>query len=101
MRDVNGVCYPHEYPKWRTVHAYYLQWSKTQDGSATSLLEQVLKKLVGEVRAAQDRKAQTSFCIIDAESVKNTDTAQQHVIGKDNTWKIERKNLNFIINRYQ
>ena len=62
---------PHKYPKWRTVHAYYLQWSKKQDDSATSLLEQVLKKLVGEVRTARDRKAQTSFCIIDAQSVKN------------------------------
>ena len=33
--------------------------------------------MVGEVRIKHGRKAATSFCIIDAQSVKNTDTAEE------------------------
>lgn len=33
--------------------------------------------MVGEVRTKHGRKEQTSFCIIDAQSVKNTDTAEE------------------------
>jgi hypothetical protein len=32
--------------------------------------------LVGEVRIKHGRNEQTSFCIVDAQSVKNTDTAE-------------------------
>ncbi len=34
------------------------------------------KKLVRKVRINNGRKEQTSFCIIDSQSVKNTDTAK-------------------------
>ena len=40
-----------------------------------SILEQVLKKSVGAARRSNGRKEQTSFCIADSQSVKNTDTA--------------------------
>jgi transposase len=33
--------------------------------------------LVGEVREKQERKSETSFLIVDAQSVKNTDTAEK------------------------
>lgn len=33
--------------------------------------------MVGEVRNGQGRKSKTSFCILDAQSVKNTDTAEE------------------------
>lgn len=33
--------------------------------------------MVGQVRSEQGRKEYTSFCIIDAQSVKNTDTAEE------------------------
>ena len=33
--------------------------------------------MVGAARCAQGRQEQTSFCIIDSQSVKNTDTAEQ------------------------
>lgn len=36
---------PEGFPKWRTVHEYYQQWSSKPDETATSLLEQVLKKI--------------------------------------------------------
>ena len=33
---------PEEFPKWRTVHAYFFIWSEPREGG--SLLEQALKK---------------------------------------------------------
>ena len=33
--------------------------------------------MVGEVRCGRGRKTKTSFCILDAQSVKNTDTAKE------------------------
>ncbi|OEY87184.1 hypothetical protein BIY23_00200 [Wolbachia pipientis] len=35
------------------------------------------RKIVGEVRRNNNRKEKTSFCIIDAQSVKNRDTAKE------------------------
>ena len=35
---------PSEFPKWRTVHSYFQQWSERADGASASLLEQALKK---------------------------------------------------------
>src|SRR5208283_5791788 len=34
-------------------------------------------KLVGDMRTQDDREVKTSFCIIDSQSVKNTDTAEE------------------------
>lgn len=42
-----------------------------------SALEQALKKSVGEAREKLGRNAMTSFLIADAQSVKNTDSAEQ------------------------
>jgi transposase len=36
---------PHEFPKWRTVHEYYRQWSRRPDDGSPSLLEGILKKI--------------------------------------------------------
>lgn len=36
---------PHEYPKGRTVHEYFLQWSYQATDQDESLLEQALKKM--------------------------------------------------------
>lgn len=41
-----------------------------------SLLEQAFKKLVEQERKRNGRRLLTSFCIVDAQSVKNTDTAR-------------------------
>jgi transposase len=35
---------PGDYPKWRTVHEYFAQWSRRADERTPSLLEQALKK---------------------------------------------------------
>jgi transposase len=34
---------PHEYPKWRSVYAYFEIWSEERDGE--SILDRVLKKI--------------------------------------------------------
>lgn len=66
---------PSDFPKWRTVHAYFQQWSEVREEDNTSILQEALKKQVGEARIKQGRNALTSFCILDAQSVKNTDAA--------------------------
>ena len=67
---------PSDYPKWRTVHKQFQNQNHKAEHEGPSCLEQALKKLVGEERTKQRRKEGTSFCIIDAQSVKNTDTAE-------------------------
>ncbi|WP_145971873.1 IS5 family transposase [Wolbachia endosymbiont of Cimex lectularius] len=67
---------PKGFPRWESVYYYFRVWSK-KNGEEPSLLELVLKKLVGEVRISNGRKEKTSFCIIDSQSVKNADTAEK------------------------
>jgi transposase len=67
---------PDRFPNWVTVYSYFAKWSATdQDGA--SALERALKKSVGEARERLGRNAMTSFLIVDAQSVKNTDSAEQ------------------------
>ena len=68
---------PADFPDWRTCYQYFRQWSERPDPEQDSILEQVLKKSVGAARPSNGRKEQTSFCIVDSQSVKNTDTAEQ------------------------
>ncbi|WP_353287599.1 IS5 family transposase [Wolbachia endosymbiont (group B) of Gerris lacustris] len=68
---------PKEFPKWRNCYDYFKRWSKKPNEDRESVLEIVLKKLVGEVRFNSGRNTKTSFCIIDAQSVKNTDIAEE------------------------
>ncbi len=35
---------PNDFPKWRTVHSYFQQWSEKPEDGGPSLLEQALKK---------------------------------------------------------
>nr|WP_157112264.1 IS5 family transposase [Pandoraea faecigallinarum] len=65
---------PSEFPKWQTVYAYFSKWSQP-DQHGVSVLEQALKNQVGAARTRQGRSASTTFLIVDAQSVKNTDTA--------------------------
>ncbi|AXM12589.1 IS5 family transposase [Xanthomonas oryzae pv. oryzae] len=68
---------PSDFPKWRTVHSYFAKWSEVDD-EGISLLERALKKSqVGAAREKQGRKACSTFLIVDAQSVKNSDTAGQ------------------------
>ena len=70
---------PKEFPKWRSCYEYFKKWSIKPSPAEDSILDKVLKELVGIVRIADNRAAKTSFVIIDAQSVKNTDTAKKRV----------------------
>src|SRR4029077_15865682 len=60
----------------RTCHYYFTIWSEKTNDSSESMLEKVLKKIVREIRQNNDRDEKSSFIIIDAQSVKNSDTAE-------------------------
>ena len=51
--------------------SYYQIWRQV-DENGISLLEKVYKKLVEKYRKQDGRKNETSLCIVDAQSVKNT-----------------------------
>jgi len=36
---------PHDYPKWRTVHEYFLIWSEKNPKTEKTTIEEVLKKI--------------------------------------------------------
>jgi transposase len=36
---------PNDFPKWRTVHKYFQEWSRKNKTGEPSILEQVLKKI--------------------------------------------------------
>ncbi len=67
---------PSDFPKWRTVHAYFAKWSEPDD-EGVSLLGGRSKNQVGAARERQGRNACSRFLIVDAQSVKNADTAGQ------------------------
>ncbi|PJJ98535.1 IS5/IS1182 family transposase [Lysobacteraceae bacterium NML03-0222] len=66
---------PSDFPKWRTVHSYFQIWSEVDDQGG-SLLERALKNQVGAARERQGRNACSAFLIVDAQSVKGSDTAR-------------------------
>ena len=61
--------------KWETVYFYFNIWAKKPEDNEDSIIEIVLKKLVGLVRIENSRNATTNFSMVAAQSVKNTDTA--------------------------
>lgn len=69
---------PSEYPDYRRVHYYFMLWQKHK------VFDKILKELTVKTRTQNKRTAKTSFGIIDAQSVKNTDTAGKkgHNAGK-------------------
>ena len=68
---------PADFPDWRTCYQYFRQWSERPGPGQDSILEQVLKTIGWRGPTKQWTEKQTSFCIVDSQSVKNTDTAEQ------------------------
>ena len=69
---------PHDFPNWNTVYYHFRKWKNHIDPeSKQPLLEVVLKKLISEDRRDDNREEETTMLIIDAQSVKNTDPAEQ------------------------
>ncbi|WP_235714536.1 MULTISPECIES: IS5 family transposase [Lactobacillaceae] len=69
---------PADFPNWQSVYYYYRVWSEEQIIDEPYILDKCLKKLSLPYGKKQSRSAKTSFIIIDAQSVKNTDTAEHH-----------------------
>ena len=63
-------------PQLANMPLLFQDLERKKDDKSESLLEVVLKKMVAELRILDGRCAKTSFVIIDARSVKNTDTAE-------------------------
>ena len=51
---------PSDFPKWRSVHAYFQIWSEKNEGEK-SLLEQILKKISGKNPTEYWSKSQNKF----------------------------------------
>jgi transposase len=72
---------PSDYPKWETVYSYFVKWkdkaAPTSSGAGLSLLETLLYEQVGDWRENDGRDRKTTLGIVDAQSVKNTDTASE------------------------
>ncbi len=70
---------PVDFPDWRTCYKYFRQWSERPGPDEDSILEQVLKTIgwrgPPSWKRGNGRKERTSFCIVDSQSVKNTDSA--------------------------
>lgn len=62
---------PSKFSNWQTVYFHYQLWQKV-DKNGISLLGKMHKKLIETYREQDRCKNQTSFCIVDAQSVKNT-----------------------------
>ena len=67
---------PKDYPPHHTVYTYFRQWGATPLADQPSLLESLLQDLVATTRLASGRPNKTSLLMVDAQSVKNTDTAR-------------------------
>ena len=68
---------PKDFPHWRTVYEYFRIWKHKPADDQPSWLESILGQLVEDHRVANDRHEKTSFIIIDSQSVKNADTAEE------------------------
>ncbi len=67
---------PSGYPKWQTVYYYFRVWPE-KDETRASVLDKFLQKLVKQVHNGDLRQDKTSFGIVDAQSVRNADTAEE------------------------
>ena len=66
---------PKDYPPYHTVYTYFRQWGAKPFLDEPSLLEKILYEKVASYRVSDEREEKTSLLIVDAQSVKNTDTA--------------------------
>lgn len=65
---------PKEYPPWKTVYSFY---KRAKD---KGIWEKVMGDLVKKSRIKMGRKAEPSYSLIDSQSAKTTDKAQERGI---------------------
>ena len=66
---------PHEYPKWHDVYYHFHTWKDESRNNQTKL-DEILSDLVGMDRETQGRNPEPSLLIVDAKTIRNTDTAE-------------------------
>jgi len=80
---------PHDFPNWEICYYHYNEWRKADEGEE-SVLDLVMRELVGSERVLNGREStKTTMIIVDSKSVKNTDTAEEK--GFDAGKNIEHK----------
>ncbi len=67
---------PHDFPKWKNCYYHYDIWRSAKDGEE-SAIDRVLRELVENERAVNDRDHQTTMVIVDSKTIQNTDTAEE------------------------
>ena len=67
---------PGNFPKWHTVHSCFQRWADPRE-TGISILEEALKNQVVAARRKRGCHEGTTFLIVDAQSVKNTDSAME------------------------
>lgn len=67
---------PKKYPKWSTVYYYFNLWKSVKIENET-VFDLALCKLVADERLKDDRLEKTTFVIVDAQSIKNTDSSEE------------------------
>ncbi|MFJ6563163.1 IS5 family transposase [Streptomyces sp. NPDC091412] len=73
---------PHDFPPWETVYGYFAKWQKE------GIFAQLNGLLRERVRQREGRSAQTSACVIDAQSVKTATSVPAASQGTDAAKKI-------------
>lgn len=68
---------PHNHPAHHTVYTYFRQWAAKPFEDQPSLLEKLLQEQVAAARVADERPKKTTFIILDAQSVGNTDLPEE------------------------
>ena len=68
---------PKDFPKHSAVYSYFRQWGAKPHDDRPSLLESPLQTLTACERRACGRAESPALLIIDAQSVKNSDTAEE------------------------
>lgn len=68
---------PKDFPKYRTVYSCFRQWGAKPFAGQPSLPESLLEELTANERQASGRTESPSLLIADAQSIKNTDTAEE------------------------
>lgn len=65
---------PKEYPPWKSVYSFY---KRAKD---KEIWEKIMKEMVRKSRLKMGRKSDPSYSLIDSQSIKTTDKAQERGI---------------------
>jgi transposase len=88
--DVQWRYLPHDFPHWNTVYGYFAKW---QQEGVFAQLNGLLRQLL---REKEGRQAESSACVIDAQSVKTSTSVPAAGQGVDAGKKIVGRKRNIV-----